>query len=317
MMRIYFKIMKEFFGVAQNTTGHAEKFISGIGALIGIFLTMWISLHYLGLQGATLLVASMGASAVLLFSVPHGALSQPWALLGGHFISALIGVTCAQNISNPLIAAPLAVSLAIIAMHYCHCTHPPGGATAMTAVIGGAQVQAMGYQFVLTPVMLNAIIMLFAGVAVNYAFPWRRYPASFMKSREKSKEQQMPASNSLKHNDFKYALGELGTYVDVSEEDLNKIYQLAVKHASQLSFLPVKISTGLYYSNGELGDSLSVRKVIKLSDEGPDAVVTFRIVAGHEQVTVNTTSLADFNDWQQYEVILKEGVWHRIMTIDN
>ena len=79
-------------GVAADATGHAEKLISAAGGFAGILLVIWVSGHYLGMQGAAMLVASMGASAVLLFAVPGGALSQPWPVLGGHLVSALIGV---------------------------------------------------------------------------------------------------------------------------------------------------------------------------------------------------------------------------------
>lgn len=309
--------INEFWGVSSNATGHAEKLISGIGGFIGILLTMWISHHYLGVQGAALLVASMGASAVLLFAVPHGALSQPWALLGGHLFSALIGVTCAQGIANPLIAAPLAVALAIIAMHYLRCTHPPGGATAITAVIGGAQVHALGYQFVLTPVLVNVLIMLLAAITVNYAFPWRRYPASFKLQVVKSDVHNRVATSQLMHNDFEYALRELGTYVDINEADLSKIYQLAVKHARQLSLQPEQVTAGLYYSNGKLGSDLSVRKVIELMSEKSDTEVIYRIVEGDGAGAIQTSTLLEFDNWQQYEVIMKEHSWHRIRPFDS
>lgn len=315
MLRIWLSKIHDFWGVAPDTTGHAEKLISAAGGFLGILLTLWVSLHYLGTQGAVLLVASMGASAVLLFAVPHGALSQPWPLLGGHFISAVIGVACAQSVDYPLIAAPLAVALAIAAMHYLRCIHPPGGATAITAVIGGTQVHALGYQFVLTPVLLNAAIMLLAAVAVNYAFPWRRYPASLGRQVAVSKPQN--ASMQLGHRDFTYALGEMDTYIDISEDDLVKIYRLAVKHAHQLSDQPGQIVAGCYYSNGEFGLNAEVRKVVELSgdDEGGQVVVTYKVVTGDGQGTAGNATLADFTDWQRYEVILKDGSWHRIRPV--
>ena len=294
------KKISGMLGVGPNVTGHAEKLISAIGGFIGILLIMWISHHYLGEQGAAMLVASMGASAVLLFAVPHGALSQPWPLLCGNCISALIGVTCAQSIANPLIAAPLAVSLAIAAMHYLRCIHPPGGAIALTAVMGGSQVHELGYQFVLTPVMLNVGIILATAVAVNYAFPWRRYPAGLIKKTVQT--------SRLEHGDFTYALREIGSFVDISEEDMSKIYSLAVKHAWQLSDHAGQIAEGLYYSNGMQCDELSVRKVLSVSDD----VVTYKVVAGEGAGEVKTDTLADFSNWQKYEVIFKQGAWHRI-----
>jgi CBS-domain-containing membrane protein len=106
------------------------------------------------------LVASMGASAVLLFVVPEGPLSTPWALLGGHGLSAVVGVLCARWIPDPAWAAALAVGLAIWIMAICRCTHPPGGATALSAVVGGSAVQSLGLEYVLTPVLVNAVTLL-------------------------------------------------------------------------------------------------------------------------------------------------------------
>jgi CBS-domain-containing membrane protein len=274
---------------------------------------MWVSHHYLGVQGAAMLVASMGASAVLLFAAPHGALSQPWPLLGGHVISALIGVTCAQHISNLLIAAPLAVALAIAAMHYLRCIHPPGGATAISAVIGSSELHALGYHYVLTPVLLDAVILLVVAIGLNYVFPWRRYPASLRKLPVASQVERVDKYNQLTHGDFAYALGEIGSYIDISEDDLSRIYRLAVKHAWQLSDQPEQITAGLYYSNGEMGDDLSVRKVVSCEAED----VTFKIVTGYGQGIVETATLIDFSNWQKYEVILKNGSWHRIRPFAN
>ncbi len=312
-----FEKIRNVSGIGPDATRHYEKIISAGGGFIGILLTMWISHHFLGMQGAALIVASMGASAVLLFAVPHGALSQPWALLGGHGISAVIGVACAQNIADPFLAAPLAVALAIGAMYYLRCIHPPGGATAISAVIGGTQVHELSYQYVFTPVMLNALIMLIAALAVNYAFPWRRYPAGLIKKPTVSKIDTLVRTNQLSHADFKYALGEIGSFVDINEEDLSNIYRLACKHAWHLSDQPEQISAGLYYSNGKQGADLSVRKVITLSGEDDGMVVSYRTVAGEGVDTIETASLEDFSLWQQYEVIPKENSWHRIRPFSN
>src|SRR5690625_7242859 len=84
------------------------------------------------------MLASMGATAVLLFAVPHGALSQPWAVVGGHVVSAIVGVTCQLLIPNLFWAAALSVGVAVAAMYYLRCIHPPGGATALAAEIGRA-----------------------------------------------------------------------------------------------------------------------------------------------------------------------------------
>jgi len=128
-------------GVGLTHVGHGERFIAVAGALLGIALYWGISIQVVGPESATLIVASVGAGAVLLFAVPHGVLSQPWPAIGGHLISAIIGVSCVQWIEIPWLAA--AVGLAVLAMHYARCLHPPGGATALVAVIGGADIHAL------------------------------------------------------------------------------------------------------------------------------------------------------------------------------
>jgi CBS-domain-containing membrane protein len=124
----------------------------------------------------------MGSSAVLLFAAPHAPLSQPWAVFGGHLVSAFVGISCAKWLPDPVLAAPVAVAAAIAAMHYLRCMHPPGGATALGAVVGGEAVHQLGYQFVVTPVMLNVATILVAALLFNAPFAWRRYPAAWSRS---------------------------------------------------------------------------------------------------------------------------------------
>ncbi|HWU62886.1 MAG TPA: HPP family protein [Ensifer sp.] len=147
------------------------------GALLGIALTGLVSTLALGNNGlaAPLLVAPMGASAVLLFAAPASPLAQPWSILGGNVVAALIGVTCALFIPQPLLAAALAVGLAIAAMLVLNCLHPPSGAVALTAVLGGSAVHASGYWFVLTPVALNSALLLALALAYNN-LTGHRYP---------------------------------------------------------------------------------------------------------------------------------------------
>ena len=164
----------------QSRTSQREQLISTLGAILAIVSTGWASWYYTGEQGALALLPSMGASAVLLFAVPHGALSQPWALFGGHLFSAAIGVTCAQIIPSTWLAAACAVGLSIGCMQLYRCVHPPGGATALVAVIGGPAIQHLGYHYLLVPTLLNCTIIFMMAFIFNNFFSWRRYPASFM-----------------------------------------------------------------------------------------------------------------------------------------
>ncbi len=209
-----------------NLTSHREKWISGLGGTIGIALTLYIS-QWVPAQHAVLIVASMGASAVLLFAVPHSAFSTPWAVVGGHTISALVGVVCAALIPDPLIATAVAIGLAIIAMHYFRCIHPPGGATAFFAVMGGHKIQSLGLDYVLFPVLFNAVILV--AVALLFNTLLRSRQAKHI--AEVESHLHLPEKYLIRHSDLVYALSEVQSYIDVSEEDLLSIYNLAVQHA--------------------------------------------------------------------------------------
>jgi CBS domain-containing membrane protein len=201
-----------------------EQWISATGGLLGILAVLWVSHFLLGGHGGVLAVASMGASAVLLFAAPHGPMSQPWPVFGGHLVSALIGVACAHLLDRePLLAAALAVSLSIAVMYGLRCLHPPGGATALYAVLGGETVHALGYSYVLSPVLQNALVLLAVAVAFNYPFVWRRYPQVLVKCHAQKGEKAL-----IPHSRLVYALSQIDTFVDISEEDLQRIYELAL-----------------------------------------------------------------------------------------
>jgi len=150
--------------------------VSAGAAFVSLVVVTVISQFVLGQVSGLVLSASMGASAVLLFSAPHSPMSQPWPLVGGHIVSAAIGVTCAAHVDTLALAAPLAVSLSILAMGVLRCVHPPGGAAALIAVVGGRDVESLGYQFVVCPILVNAVIMLIAMYLINKIVLNRIYP---------------------------------------------------------------------------------------------------------------------------------------------
>jgi len=214
-----------------NPVSHTERLVSIAGGFTCILLILLVSRYFFEAADATLIVASMGASAVLLFAVPHGRLSQPWPVLGGHMVSALVGVTCALLVENHILAAALAVGLAIGAMHYLRCIHPPGGATALTAVVGGTGIHELGYSFLVMPVLLNIIVILAVAVLFNYPLSWRRYPAALQKTKPAPHQKQTPDEGypAISHSDFVYALSEIDSFIDVTEQDLVRIYELATQ----------------------------------------------------------------------------------------
>jgi len=211
-----------------NNASHGEKWVSALSGFAGIFGLLVISQAVLDHQGTVLVVASMGASAVLLFAVPHGALSQPWPVFGGHLISAFIGVSCFILIDDKMLAGAAAVGLAIGAMYYLHCLHPPGGATALVAVLGGESVNGLGYGFIVTPVLENVLLLLLMAVVLNLPFRHRRYPATLSQPHRNAVEAE--DTGLIAHSDLVFALSQLDSFIDVSEQDLIRIYTLAVHH---------------------------------------------------------------------------------------
>ncbi|MDE2598039.1 MAG: HPP family protein [Rhodocyclaceae bacterium] len=212
----------------QPTADRFERMRSCAGALFGIALTGAISYVLIGDAGAVAwLVAPMGASAVLLFAVPSSPLAQPWSIIGGNLVSALIGVTCAKLFHAPLLAAALAIALAIGVMFVLRCIHPPSGAVALTMVLGGPAVSAAGYSFVFVPVMLNSLVLATLAVFYNNAVG-RRYPHSpqLVAPHPAPKAGEPPAKTSLgfSADEIDTVLKNYNQLLDISREDLEQIF---------------------------------------------------------------------------------------------
>lgn len=213
---------------------HKGIFIGALGALIAIICVALISRLFLSSLGVPILVASMGASAVILFAVTSSPMAKPWSVFGGHLVCATIGVICYKILPNIVSACALAVFFSIILMLYLRCLHPPGGATAMAAIIGGNDIHDLGFQFVLTPVALNVTTILVIGLL----FQWLIY---LQQSRKKPFDQESwwdvaPFSTStqtsfLSDVDLHVAMQELDQFVDVNTEELSQLFNLAVAHA--------------------------------------------------------------------------------------
>ena len=300
----------QLFGVQLDSTPHKEKLISIIGGFCGIFCILQITHFYVGDAGAALIVASMGASAVLLFAIPHGPLSQPWPLLGGHLLSACCGVTCRILIPDTYLAAAVAVALSIGIMYYMRCIHPPGGATALSAVIGGNEIHELGYLFVITPVMINAVVILFIAVLVNYPFLWRRYPialAEVSNTSGRTKENHGKLG-LIPRTDLEYALKSMRSFADISEIELEKIYQSAAEHnrAKRLNVDDIKL--GLYYLHGKNDGSGVIRRIIDESEDDKDIVI-YKTITGPDRKKTAATSRESFARWAKHEVLFKDHEW--------
>ena len=256
-----------------NTTSLKEKALSAFASLLAIGLVLFCSKFFLPAEDIPWVVASMGASAVLLFAVPLGPLSQPWSFVGGHLLSGLIGVTVAKLVPDVLIASALAVSLAIFVMYVTSCLHPPGGATALSAVVGSSAVHELGYTYLLTPVLLNIVVMLSFALLINNLLPNRYYPNTLKAYREEKNtslgDDKVQASLSVSREDIKYALQKMGEFVDISDDDLGRIFNLSAAHARRQRMGEVLV-----------GDIMT-RDVIK-AEYGDDVEGLWMLMAKHK-----------------------------------
>jgi CBS-domain-containing membrane protein len=172
----YFQKMK---GVTQSPPGVSLKEIgwSWTGAFLGILPVAYINYILFAGTDLVMIIGSFGASAVLVYGAIRSPLAQPRNLIGGHVLSAIIGVAAYKVFPDQLwLAAPIAVATAIAVMHATKTLHPPGGATALIAVIGSPQIHSLGYLYALVPVGVGALIMLVVALLINNIPNHRRYP---------------------------------------------------------------------------------------------------------------------------------------------
>jgi CBS-domain-containing membrane protein len=162
----------------ETLVDYKEQFWSFLGSFVGIGILAYIqSIHFKG-NDAVYLIGSFGASSVLVYGIIQSPFSQPRNLVGGHLISALVGVTIHKLVPDILwLAAPLAVSFSIIFMQITKTLHPPGGATALIAIIGSDKIKSLGYMYVFSPVLIGVLILLLTALVFNNMTSSRTYPS--------------------------------------------------------------------------------------------------------------------------------------------
>jgi len=176
MLRSYFQKMKGG-GQSPPRVGLGEIAWSWLGAFAGVGLLAYVNYQFIQGTGFILILGSLGASAFLIYGAIKTPVAQPRNLLGGHILSALIGVTAYKLFPGHLwIASALAVAFSVAVMHFTRTAHPPGGATALIAVIGDEKIHALGYFYALMPVAAGALILLLVALLVNNISKTRKYP---------------------------------------------------------------------------------------------------------------------------------------------
>ncbi|NGM67207.1 HPP family protein [Sphingobacterium sp. SGR-19] len=177
-----------------------EHFWSFVGAFVGIFIIAFIqSLHLPTLENV-FLIGSFGASSVLVYGAIQSPLAQPRNLVGGHVVSALVGVTVARILPDIIwLTAPLAVASSIVFMQMTRTLHPPGGATALIAVTGGTKVASLGYLYVLSPIFTGTLILLLTALIFNNITAKRHYPVKYSRLRRSRRRHLKAKRMGRKH----------------------------------------------------------------------------------------------------------------------
>lgn len=158
--------------------GRKEVLWAIIGSSVAMLLISLMHHFYVSTIGLPLLMAPLGASSVLVFGAFRSPLAQPRNVIGGHVVSALVGITVYQMVggSHEILGLSLAVPLAIGLMHMTGTLHPPGGATAFITVAGGESIHSLGYWYVLSPCLVGSMVLILIGLCVNNIPPRQRYP---------------------------------------------------------------------------------------------------------------------------------------------
>lgn len=218
-----FRWLRHFWPAPLGIDGRERvRFI--VGAVLGVLLTAVLSRAWAGGSGhGPWMLGSLGASAVLVFGMPSSPLAQPWPVLGGSSLSALIGAACAALVPDPAIAGALAVGCAVAVMVPLRCLHPPGGAMALYVVLTAGE----GWHLAVFPIMFNAVVLLLAAMVYN-TVTGRRYPHP-----QRTESRTTAAQGAFTASDVDAALAHYNQVLDVSRDDLEGLLHLAGRAAFQ------------------------------------------------------------------------------------
>jgi CBS domain-containing membrane protein len=266
----------------QSSVSAAERIRSIAGAALGVFSTGLIVVTFLQ-DGTSVpgLIAPMGAAAVLLFATPSSPLAQPWPVIGGSLVSATVGVMVSRLVPDVSSAAALSIALAIGLMALFRCLHPPGGAIAMTAVVGGPAIHNLGYGFVVWPVAGNTVLLLTAAVVFNnltgrpYPHSLKRSPVTVMPDGLHSRQIGFSA------DDLDEVLRDYDQVIDIDRNDLADILRRAELR-----------SYGRRAHCGICGDVMS-RDVIAVSPESSIKEALYLLRAHHIKALPVTNDVAE------------------------
>jgi CBS domain-containing membrane protein len=290
-----------------------ERLRAAVGACLGILAVGIIGRLALPAAAAPLLIAPLGASAVLLFAVPASPLAQPWSIIGGNGIAAVVGVMAAMLVPDQSVAAALALAVSIGLLLTFKCLHPPSGAVALTAVLGGPAIHDLGFLYVLWPVLAGSLALL--GVAIGYnrltgkAYPHRAQGHVPVAAAGRT------GGLGVTVDDLTTAIRERDEVVPVDPDDLEQVLQRAEVLAFNRRSGGVIASAVMSQSVASVMAGTSLRIALKLLRT--NGVKALPVVDAERRVVgiVTQTDLLDKADWGPSATRSELG-W-RLRTIGN
>jgi len=218
--------LKQLLGGDPVKLTPTGKLLATLFCFSAIFIAAVIT-HALS-PNSPILIASMGASAIILFIIPNSPLAQPWAFAGGQLISALVGMSCALFINDIIIAATAAVAGSVFLMLFTRCLHPPAAATALTPVMSGSAIISLGYYYAVVPIAINVAVMLAMAIIINRWLMGYDYPASVQVATQKSQTSGTTTfpvtSRHISETVMQQALAQTPHFMDVNTADLCKLF---------------------------------------------------------------------------------------------
>jgi len=222
---------------AATNTRPSEWGRAAIGVSLGTLLCVWVCSQLFGTPVAIHLIGPLGASAILLFAVPSGALAQPWSIVGGYLCAALVSMCIVHFFGRNLDSACLAAGLALLIMCLLRCLHPPAGALALLVVLADPASARLGWG-ILAPVMLSAVCMLLVALAYNN-LTRVRYPKITAQAPPAVVTPHIPGEAGITAEDLQKAMEQMDAFIDVTPEDLEALVRTSEHYARRRSIREV------------------------------------------------------------------------------
>lgn len=229
-------------GSFAATLGAHDKWLTILATFVAILVVAFVGHELITPYQHPVLVASMGASALMLLVIPNSPLAQPYPFVAGHLISAAAGVVCAATFKDIYLGAAFTVSLSLLGMFLFNCLHPPGAAAALVPILS-ADHQALGMEYLLLPVLINVITLLTLAWVMNRYVLKKDYPVRQQPQRVHDHHVDDPspmARLGIRPDDLHEALSHFNAYLDITEQDLIKLYADAQSRAYTRQFGEVR-----------------------------------------------------------------------------